>query len=100
MSRTISGRVRDLEPSDRGRTRILLAVYEIAPKLRQRVKNFERVLNAYHPTATDPRLIGWRRSVLRALSGWRYRTGFYGAPYELRALQKLFHYQRPETAGF
>ena len=72
----------------------------IAPKLRLRVENFERVLNAYHPTATDPRLIGWRRSVLRALSGWRYRTGFYEAPYELRALQKLFHYQRPETAGF
>lgn len=72
----------------------------IAPKLRQRVKNFERVLNAYHPTATDPRLSGWRRSVLRALSGWRYRTGFYEAPWELRALQKLFHYQRPETAGF
>ena len=72
----------------------------IAPRQRRRIKNFERVLNAYHPTATDPRLVGWRRSLLRALSGWRYRTGFYAAPYELRALQKLFHYQRPETAGF
>jgi anaerobic magnesium-protoporphyrin IX monomethyl ester cyclase len=72
----------------------------IAPRQRRRIRNFERVLNAYHPTSTDPRLTGWRRSVLRAASAWRYRTGFYDAPYELRALQKLFRYQRPETAGF
>ncbi len=72
----------------------------LAPRQRLRIKNFERVLNAYHPTGTDPRLLGWRRVVLRALSGWRYRSGFYAAPYELRALQKLFRYQRPETAGF
>lgn len=72
----------------------------MAPRQRRRIRNFERVLNAFHPTGTDPRLVGWRRAVLRALSAWRYRTGFYAAPYELRALQKLFHYQRPETAGF
>lgn len=72
----------------------------ITAKQRRRIKNFERVLNAYHPTATNPRLLGWRRSVLRAFSGWRYRTGLYAAPFELRALQKLFRYQRPETAGF
>jgi hypothetical protein len=72
----------------------------IAGRQRRRVKNFERVLNAYHPTKTDPRLTGWRRSVLRAASGWRYHTGFYAAPFELRLLQKLFRYQRPETAGF
>ena len=72
----------------------------VAPRQRDRIKNFERVLNAYHPTATDPRLNGWRRSVLRAASGWRYRTETYAAPYELRVLQKLFRYQRPETAGF
>ena len=72
----------------------------ITPGQRRRIKDFERVMNAYHPTGTDPRLAGWRRSVLRAASGWRYRTGFYAAPFELRALQKLFRYQRPETAGF
>jgi anaerobic magnesium-protoporphyrin IX monomethyl ester cyclase len=72
----------------------------IAPRQRRRIRDFERVLNAYHPTSTDPRLTGWRRSLLRAASAWRYRTGFYDAPYELRALQKLFRYQRPETAGF
>jgi anaerobic magnesium-protoporphyrin IX monomethyl ester cyclase len=72
----------------------------IAPRQRRRIRNFERVLNAYHPTSTDPRLVGWRRAVLRAASAWRYATGFYSAPLELRALQKIFRYQRPETAGF
>ena len=67
---------------------------------RRRIKDFERVLNAYHPTGTDPRLVGWRRTLLRTMSGWRYRSGFYRAPFELRALQKVFRYQRPETAGF
>ena len=67
---------------------------------RQRVRDFERVLNAYHPTGTDPRLTGWRRRVLRAASAWRYHSGVYRYPLELRALQRAFRYQRPETAGF
>ena len=72
----------------------------LAQRQRRRVRNFERVLNAYHPTKTDPRLSGWRGTVLRAVSLWRYHSGIYAAPYELRLLQKLFRYQRPETAGF
>lgn len=72
----------------------------LAPGVRQRVLNFRRVLNAYHPTSTDESLVGWKRGVLRAASAWRYKTGFYRAPLELRALQWLFRYQRPETAGF
>jgi len=34
------------------------------------------------------------------VSGWRYALRLYGAPYELRALHRLMHYQRPETTGF
>ena len=68
--------------------------------LRRRVHNFERVLNAYYPTVTDPRLgDSWRR-VLRSASAWRYRLRYYNHPLELRALQKLLAYQRPETSGF
>ncbi len=67
---------------------------------RQRILNFRRVLNAYHPTATDPRLSGWKRRLLRAASSWRYRSGIYAMPLELRVLQGIFRYQRPETAGF
>jgi radical SAM superfamily enzyme YgiQ (UPF0313 family) len=68
--------------------------------VRRRVRNFERVINAYYPTTTDMRLTPWRRAVLKGLSAWRYALRFYEAPYELGALQRLLRYQRPETTGF
>jgi radical SAM superfamily enzyme YgiQ (UPF0313 family) len=68
--------------------------------VRRRVRNFERVLNAFYPTVTDRRLTPARRLVLRAVSAWRYAVKWYAAPYELRALQRLIQYQRPETTGF
>jgi radical SAM superfamily enzyme YgiQ (UPF0313 family) len=70
------------------------------PSLRQKVWDFERVLNAYYPTATDRRLRGSMRSVLRLVSAWRYHLEFYRFPVELRALHRLVSYQRPETSGF
>jgi anaerobic magnesium-protoporphyrin IX monomethyl ester cyclase len=68
--------------------------------LRRHVHDFERVLNAYYPTVTDPRLGGSWRRVLRSVSALRYHTRFYNHPLELRALQKVLAYQRPETSGF
>lgn len=68
--------------------------------VRRRVRNFESVINAYYPTVTDMRLQGQWRQALQALSGWRYRLEFYEWPYELKALQRLIHYRRPETTGF
>jgi radical SAM superfamily enzyme YgiQ (UPF0313 family) len=68
--------------------------------LRHRMHNFERVLNAYYPTATDTRLTDLWRWILKAASAWRYHLGFYSFPLELRALHKFLHYQRPETTGF
>ena len=65
-----------------------------------RVRNFEWVINAYYPTTTDMKLTGLRRTVLKSLSGWRYHLKFYEYPLELRAMQRLFAYQRPETTGF
>ena len=67
---------------------------------KRRVRNFERVLNAFYPTVTDRRLTPARRALLRAVSAWRYSLCIYAAPYELRAMQRLMHYQRPETTGF
>ncbi|MBI4670127.1 MAG: cobalamin B12-binding domain-containing protein [Chloroflexi bacterium] len=72
----------------------------LKPALKQRVRNFERVLNAYYPTSTDRRLSGGMRTLLRGASAWRYHTRLYSFPIELRALQKVVHYQRPETSGF
>src|SRR5690606_19724404 len=68
--------------------------------VRRRVRNCEAVINAYYPTVTDTRLNGQYRHLLRGLSGWRYRLAFYDWPYELKALQRLIHYRRPETTGF
>jgi anaerobic magnesium-protoporphyrin IX monomethyl ester cyclase len=69
-------------------------------RLQRDIRNFQRVLNAYYPTSTDTRLTGVWRSLLRGASAWRYHLRFYQFPLELRALQKLVRYQRPETSGF
>jgi hypothetical protein len=68
--------------------------------IRRQVRDFERVLNAFYPTVTDRRLTVLRRAILKAASGWRYALKVYAAPLELRALQRLMNYQRPETTGF
>jgi anaerobic magnesium-protoporphyrin IX monomethyl ester cyclase len=68
--------------------------------LRRQLQDFEYVLNARYPTVTDARLGPTWRAVLRAAASWRYRYERYGHPVELRALQRLLRYRRPETAGF
>jgi len=68
---------------------------------RQLMQDFETVLNAFYPTTTDRRLrSGLWYSLLHLLSGWRYRMRLYQWPLELRLLQQLIRYQRPETSGF
>jgi len=69
-------------------------------EVRRRIRNFERVVNAYYPTTTDLKLTGWHRTALKLASGLRYAFKWYAAPYELRALHRLIQYQRPETTGF
>lgn len=72
----------------------------IQPKVRRRVRDFERVLNAFYPTTTDRKLTRPRRALLRAVSSWRYALELYGGSYELGLLQRVLRYQRPETTGF
>lgn len=65
------------------------------------IRNFETVLNAYYPTSTERRLHRpFTRLALRATSSLRYRLSLYDYPYELKMLQRLIKYQRPETSGF
>lgn len=68
--------------------------------VRRKIRDFETVINAYYPTVTDLRLQGAMRRLLNTLSGWRYRLEFYQSPYELKILQRLIQYRRPETMGF
>jgi radical SAM superfamily enzyme YgiQ (UPF0313 family) len=68
--------------------------------VRRKIRDFETVINAFYPTVTDVRLHGTMRRLLQALSGWRYRLAFYSRPYELKLLQRMVQYRRPETMGF
>jgi hypothetical protein len=68
--------------------------------IRQQVSDFQRVLQAAYPTITDPQLTGLRRLVLKALGQWRYRMKFYRFPIELKILNWLIPYRRPEVTGF
>lgn len=68
--------------------------------IRKKIRDFETVINAYYPTVTDMRLKGTMRYLLKIISGWRYNLEFYANPYELKILQRLIQYRRPETMGF
>ena len=66
----------------------------------QRIKDFETVLNAYYPTKTDFRVRGFKKFLLRWISFWRYHTGIYAYPYEIKLFHKLWKYRQPEEQGF
>jgi hypothetical protein len=72
----------------------------LTPANLRRIKNFERVLNAYSPTNSDLKLTRFRRRLLQLLGSWRYNLKIYFAPYELAFVQRLFRYRQPEIEGF
>jgi anaerobic magnesium-protoporphyrin IX monomethyl ester cyclase len=72
----------------------------LTPAMVNHIRNFEIVLNGYHPTVSDIRLTRGKRSLIRTLAGLRYHTGFNAFPYEIRLLQKVWKYRQPETEGF
>jgi hypothetical protein len=65
-----------------------------------RIRNFERVLNARHPTLSDLKLGQIGRRVLKLLGTWRYRLSLYAFPYEIALAQKMLRYRQPEIEGF
>ena len=72
----------------------------LTPKMVDKIMNFETVLNGYYPTATDFRIKGFKRLLLRGISKIRYRTGFYKYPYEIKVMHKIWKYRQPEIQGF
>lgn len=72
----------------------------LTPQMIDKIKNFEVVLNGYHPTKSDYRIRGLKKSIMRAASKWRYTTGFYHYPYEIKAMHKFWKYRQPEIEGF
>ena len=73
----------------------------LTPKMIKKIQDFETVLNARYPTASDIKLTHLQKRVISLLSGWRYTLNFFAYPYELRFLfSKWLHYRQPEMEGF
>jgi anaerobic magnesium-protoporphyrin IX monomethyl ester cyclase len=68
----------------------------LTPRLRQRIKDFARVLSCRFPTVQDYQTPAWGRSVLRNLARWRYATGRYDRPWELDLAQRLIPLKVPQ----
>ncbi len=67
----------------------------LSPQMRQRVKDFARVLACRFPTVQDYRTPAWGKAVLRGLAGWRYATGRYDHPWELDLARRLIPLREP-----
>ena len=66
-----------------------------------KVKNFETVINARFPTATDRKISPFQKKMMKTISSFRYKHNFFKYPYELKALQKFWlKYRQPEIEGF
>ncbi len=72
----------------------------LTPEAVDRIHDFETVLNGRYPTVSDLKLSPVKRRVLSNLSALRYRTGLHKYPLEIKVLQKLWRYRRPEIEGF
>jgi anaerobic magnesium-protoporphyrin IX monomethyl ester cyclase len=71
-----------------------------APWLRTETKelidNFELVVASRWPTVQDIRAPKWSRLLLKTLSAWRYRLGFYDFPVELEWAHNFINLRKPK----
>jgi anaerobic magnesium-protoporphyrin IX monomethyl ester cyclase len=63
--------------------------------IKQRIDNFEIVINSRWPTIQDIQIPQWGRVLLRSLSAWRYALGVYEFPFELQWAQKFVALRKP-----
>jgi radical SAM superfamily enzyme YgiQ (UPF0313 family) len=71
----------------------------LSPRLRQRVADFAQVLGCRFPTVQDHRSPRWGKALLRALASWRYATGTYAHPVELRWARRFVTLKEPAAEG-
>lgn len=72
----------------------------LKPYMIDKIQNFETVMNGYYPTVSDFKIKGYKKSILKLVSGYRYKYGVYQMPYEIKALHKIWKYRQPEIEGF
>jgi anaerobic magnesium-protoporphyrin IX monomethyl ester cyclase len=63
--------------------------------VKRRIDNFELVVNSRWPTVQDIHVPRWGRTLLKSLSSWRYASGIYTAPLELRWAQQFLALRKP-----
>ena len=68
----------------------------LTPRVRRRVMDFARVLACRFPTVQDYRTPAWGKTLLRNLARWRYATGTYARPLELRIAQRVLRLRDPK----
>lgn len=71
----------------------------LTDRLRARIQDFATVLGCRFPTVQDVRLPRWGKAVLREMARWRYATGWYGNPAELRWARRWIPLKEPQTEG-
>ncbi|HYB93442.1 MAG TPA: radical SAM protein [Vicinamibacterales bacterium] len=69
----------------------------LTPRLRQRVRDFARVLECRFPTVQDHHTPGWQKSVLREMARWRWATRTYARPLELALARKGIALRQPQV---
>ena len=67
----------------------------LSAKMRQRVRDFAIVLGCRYPTVQDYVAPAWRKTTLRTLAGWRFRSGRYDNPWELKLARRLLPLREP-----
>jgi radical SAM superfamily enzyme YgiQ (UPF0313 family) len=68
----------------------------LTDRMRQRVRDFARVLACRFPTVQDVSTPAWGKAVLSAVSRWRYATGRYSRPWELEIARRLIPLREPQ----
>lgn len=68
----------------------------LSPQMRQRVKDFARVLACRFPTVQDYRTPAWGKAILRSMASWRYASGKYDRPWELDLARRLIPLREPQ----
>jgi hypothetical protein len=71
----------------------------LSPRVRQRVKNFAKVLYCRFPTVQDHHTAPWAKGVLRGLAAWRYATGHHGRPWELDLARRFIRVREPQRVS-
>lgn len=72
----------------------------LRPSMVRYIRNFEVVLAAAYPGISNFHIGKSGRLILRIPGMIRYKLRWYRFPFEIKALLRIFSYQRPEKEGF